>query len=51
MDAMREKITCTCGAVVQRNSYPTHLKSRKHTGKPIKPKAVVIHGNYVVSFN
>jgi len=47
---MREKITCSCGAIIQRNSYPTHLKSRKHEGKP-KPRAIVSQGVHIVSFN
>jgi len=24
------KIQCVCGKIVQRNSYPTHLLSKKH---------------------
>jgi hypothetical protein len=47
---MREKIKCYCGAIIQRNSYPTHLKSQKHL-KKFKPNVVVTQGNYIVSFN
>jgi len=50
MDKVKEKITCECGAIIQRNSIPSHMKSSKHKGKP-KPKAVINQGLYIVSFN
>lgn len=51
METMREKIKCDCGAVIQRNSYQAHLKSKKHNQNHTKPRLIHHEGKVIVSFN